>query len=146
MSRPLPTGERTTHPEPGAGSIRVNEHLANERTFLAWIRTSIAIIGLGFVMAKFSVWLRQFLATIAPTAHVPSVGASLPAGLTLIVFGALVAPLSYWRYRAVERAIERGHFAPARGLPLLVVIAVVVVSFGVAIYLVTTTQTSAAAS
>ena len=66
------------------------EHLANERTFLAWIRTSIAVIGLGFVMAKFSVWLRQFLATLAPTARIPSVGASLPAGLVLIAFGAQI--------------------------------------------------------
>ena len=32
---------------------KATEHLANERTFLAWIRTSIAVITLGFVMAKF---------------------------------------------------------------------------------------------
>ena len=37
---------------------RATEYLANERTFLAWIRTSIAIISLGFVVAKCSLWLR----------------------------------------------------------------------------------------
>ena len=33
-----------------------NDHLANERTFLAWIRTSIAFIGFGFVIVKFAVF------------------------------------------------------------------------------------------
>ena len=41
---------------PGEG--RVSDYLANERTFLAWIRTSIAVMSLGFVVAKFSLWLR----------------------------------------------------------------------------------------
>ena len=119
-----------------------NEHLANERTFLAWIRTSIAIIGLGFVMAKFSVWLRQFLSTLAPSAKLPPVGASLPAGLALISFGALVAALAYWRYKAVADAIETGGYAPARGLLVLVTAVVVAVSLAVVIYLLTTTNAS----
>jgi hypothetical protein len=38
---------------------RVADHLANERTFLAWIRTSIGIMGFGFVVVKFSRFLRQ---------------------------------------------------------------------------------------
>jgi putative membrane protein len=38
---------------------KATEYLANERTFLAWIRTSIAVITLGFVIAKFGVWLRE---------------------------------------------------------------------------------------
>jgi putative membrane protein len=37
------------------------DHLANERTFLAWIRTSISIIVFGFVVAKFGITLREFL-------------------------------------------------------------------------------------
>ena len=117
-----------------------SDHLANERTFLAWLRTSIAIIALGFVMAKFSVWLRQFLFTLAPTAKVPSVGASLPAGLALIAFGAIVSLLAYWRYRSVERAIDAGHYRPARGLLMLVTAAVVVVSFAVVVYLLVATR------
>src|ERR671933_327093 len=39
---------------------RSTQFLANERTFLAWLRTSIAIIGLGFVVARFSLFLREF--------------------------------------------------------------------------------------
>jgi putative membrane protein len=36
-----------------------NELLANERTFLAWLRTSIAVMSLGFVVARFGLWLRE---------------------------------------------------------------------------------------
>ena len=45
---------------------RATEYLANERTFLAWSRTSIAIISLGFVVAKFSLWLNQLAAQLQP--------------------------------------------------------------------------------
>ena len=34
---------------------RATEYLANERTFLAWIRTSVAVVSLGFVIARFGV-------------------------------------------------------------------------------------------
>jgi putative membrane protein len=38
---------------------RASEYLANERTFLAWIRTSIAVVSLGFVLARFGVRLHS---------------------------------------------------------------------------------------
>ena len=38
---------------------RQREHQANERTFLAWVRTSIALIGFGFAIARFGIFLRQ---------------------------------------------------------------------------------------
>jgi len=124
-----------------ARSTHTTEHLANERTFLAWIRTSLAIIGLGFVMAKFSVWLRQFVATLAPAAKLPRAGASLPAGLTLIAYGAVVAALAYRRYVAVEEAIESERYVPARGLVLLVTVALVMVSVAVVLYLLASAPT-----
>jgi putative membrane protein len=39
---------------------RYTQYLANERTFLAWLRTCIALMGLGFVVARFSLFLREF--------------------------------------------------------------------------------------
>ncbi len=38
---------------------RQREHQANERTFLAWLRTSIALIGFGFAIARFGLFLRE---------------------------------------------------------------------------------------
>ena len=40
-------------------STRTREHLANERTLLAWVRTAVALMGLGFVVARFGLFLRQ---------------------------------------------------------------------------------------
>src|SRR6266480_4540288 len=60
------------------------EILANERTFLAWVRTSIAVMSLGFVIARFSLWMRQ------------------------ICLGAVLTAFAAWRYHVVNRAIERG--------------------------------------
>jgi len=116
---------------------RIADHLANERTFLAWIRTSLAIIGLGFVMAKFSVWLRQFLAADRPNIPLPRPGLSLPAGLALMGFGALVAVLALVRYRTVERGIARGEFRSAHGMMALVTVGVVVVAVSLIVYLAT---------
>lgn len=126
-------------PRPAAPP-RVTDHLSNERTFLAWVRTSIAIVGLGFVMARFSLWLRQLPVVVDPALRVPKAGASLPAGLALILFGALIAALSYKRYRTVERAIDGGRFVPARGLLVVITAAVVVVSLAVVVYIAATTN------
>jgi putative membrane protein len=40
-------------------AINPSDHLANERTFLAWIRTSVAIMGFGFVVVKFALFIKQ---------------------------------------------------------------------------------------
>ena len=48
--------------KPGKENTRAREHLANERTLLAWIRTAIALMGLGFVVARFGLFLREISA------------------------------------------------------------------------------------
>ena len=118
-----------------------NEHLANERTFLAWMRTGLGIIGLGFVMAKFSVWLRQLLGAIAPGHAVTTRGgASLPVGLALIALGALLAVLAYRRYESVRRAIEEERDVPATSLVKLMVGMIVLASAAIIVYLFYTSQ------
>ena len=91
---------------PGDG--RVSDHLANERTFLAWTRTSIAVMSLGFVVAKFSLWLRALGTRIQPQAPLRSAGTSLPLGVSMMAFGSVLAIAALMHYRAVNRAIARG--------------------------------------
>jgi len=43
-----------------------SEILANERTFLAWVRTSIAVMSLGFVIARFNLWIREVAIRVNP--------------------------------------------------------------------------------
>ena len=82
--------------------------LTNERTFLAWIRTSVAVVSLGFLIARFSVWLRELAVHREPQVQTHHGGISLPIGVAMMTFGGLLAVLAAWRYHMVNRDIERG--------------------------------------
>jgi len=101
---------------------RATEFLANERTFLAWIRTSIAVISLGFLVSRFSLWLRELGGGTASNAR--PVHLSVPAGEAMMAFGALLSVLAAWRYHVVNRQIEGGVVSADRWLVVLVTIVV----------------------
>jgi putative membrane protein len=107
---------------------RATEYLANERTFLAWIRTSVAIVSLGFVLARFSVWLRELAIQRVPQYPLHRGGVSLPIGVGMMTFGGLLSVLAAWRYHVVNRDIERGRVRADRGLVILVTVAMAVLS------------------
>jgi len=99
---------------------KATEYLANERTFLAWIRTCIAVISLGFVIARFGVWLRELATQIAPKIEVQSTSFSLLVGVAMMALGSALTLLAAWRYHAINRAIDRGEFQADRGLVIIV--------------------------
>jgi putative membrane protein len=68
----------------------VSDHLANERTYLAWIRMGIAIMALGFVVARFGLFLREFspLAQSTVPIHFSSV-----IGVALVLVGGFMKAL-----------------------------------------------------
>jgi len=111
------------------------DHLANERTFLAWIRSCIAIMALGFVVARFGLLIRE-LGARAPR-H-PSVGLSTGFGVALVVCGALLTILAMLRYRATTGAIDRNNYHPSPWLIALLAGGLVVVAALLAAYLVLT--------
>ncbi|MGH9116662.1 MAG: YidH family protein [Acidimicrobiales bacterium] len=87
--------------------------LANERTFLAWIRTSLALIGGGLAVAAF-----------LPEFDVPGGGQVL--GLPLVAFGGLVAMVSYRRWGHNVRALRAGQPLLHDRLPAVLAAGVVV--------------------
>lgn len=91
---------------------RQREHQANERTFLAWLRTSIALIGFGFAIARFGLFLKQFQTANAALDH--SAFNSQHLGIGLVAFGITVIVLAAWRYNQVFWQIERGSYRPSR--------------------------------
>lgn len=105
--------------EPIPSERRGTEFLANERTFLAWIRTSIAIVSLGFVVARFSIWLRDMAADVVRLPE-RGPGVSLIMGEVLMAFGGLVAVLAAWRYHVVNRQIEENRVRADRALVVLI--------------------------
>lgn len=104
---------------------QATEYLANERTFLAWIRTSIAIISLGFVIAKFRIWLEDLTKTRPESTIHSHVGESFQIGIGMMALGGLLALLAAWRYHVVNRQIEQGKVTADRGLIVFVSILVV---------------------
>ncbi|MFZ2338768.1 MAG: DUF202 domain-containing protein, partial [Bacteroidales bacterium] len=85
-------------------------HMANERTFLAWIRTSIGIMAFGFVVEKFALFMKQMSITLGNSTIEntlpPSHGYSSIVGIFLVGFGTLMSLLTYVRYKKVERQID----------------------------------------
>ncbi len=85
-------------PDPASPeSFHLSDHLAAERTFLAWIRTGLALMGFGFVVARFGLFLQE-LQSISPTATAHSYGLSLWFGTALISAGVVVDVYSSLRY------------------------------------------------
>ncbi len=118
-------------------------HMANERTFLAWIRTSIAIMAFGFVVEKFAIFVKQmecFLGgrqkpDIAADAASASTGYSSILGIFLVGLGALMGALAFVRYKRVERQIDEGVYHPSLILDILLTIAVLAIGVFLVIFL-----------
>jgi putative membrane protein len=117
-------------------SQRASDHLANERTFLAWIRTAVAIIGLGFVVSRFALYLRSLAPGGAPIPATPSRSAIL--GVVLVALGALVVLLALARYLRNYRLIDTDDYRPSRWLDAFVAVLITVAAVVMVAFLLTT--------
>jgi putative membrane protein len=105
----------TQEPESPPQVDRQREHQANERTFLAWLRTAIALIGFGFAIARFGLFLRQFQAAVEPqAAEFNPLLTSESLGAGLAIAGIAVITLALWNYNRVHDQIERARYQPNR--------------------------------
>ncbi len=100
------------------GSAR--DHLANERTLMAWSRTGIAIIALGFVVARFGLLIRE-LGHQVPHNHLLP-GASTVLGVVIVAAGVAMMALALARFLKIGKAIEANlyHWSPALDIALAV--------------------------
>ena len=123
--------ETNTNSKAGA-----SDHLANERTFLAWIRTSIGIMGFGFVVVKFSLFIRQLALVLhAPQALPPRTGFSQAIGIVLVALGGLTILFAYYRYRKTRQQLDAGSFHHTDGLHTLSAVFLFLCSVLLLIYL-----------
>lgn len=104
-------------PEPSASNL-TRDHLANERTFLAWVRTALGLIGLGFVLARMGLFLRQLAAVSlvheGRRVRFQAGHEFLVSGVVFLVIGTAFCAWSGRRYRENQRAIDSGRYIPAR--------------------------------
>jgi uncharacterized protein (DUF302 family)/uncharacterized membrane protein YidH (DUF202 family) len=114
----------------------VADYLAAERTLLAWVRTGLALMGFGFVVARFGLFLQQ-LAAMEHTGTEKSFGLSLWFGTALIAAGVLVNLSSAVRHVRMVRELDRGNDASVRSVGQAVATAVFLglVGIAMAVYL-----------
>jgi len=111
------------------------DHLANERTFLAWIRTSIALMGFGFVIVKFALFIKQISLALGEKVAVQSKGYSAMIGVLMVALGAVMATLAYFRYRNIQKQLNNNAYFPSTWLSVLVTMSIVISSILLILYL-----------
>ena len=113
-----------THSEPDPRVF-----FAAERTFLAWIRTGLALMGFGFVVARFGLFLRE-MAFIQGGA-LPPAGFSRWLGIGLICLGVLLTASAVLTHIGTVRRLQRGEIFVGRPTWLGVSVAILLVIAGV---------------
>ncbi len=110
---------------------RYTDHAANERTYLAWVRTAIAVMAFGFLVEKFDLFLEvaaQSLSGKQPTALNQAVGDV--AGLLLIVLGGAMMVVATVRFRQVAKDIDAADTRPGRGTRMDVTLIMLLLALG----------------
>ena len=92
---------RRTHLNPN----RIRDHLANERTYLSWMRSGISLLGFGVLIVR----IRVLSPPLAPQAT----GNGWKLGVAFSVVGLITVALSSWHYFAVRDDIENDDYAPS---------------------------------
>jgi putative membrane protein len=118
--------------------LKIREHLANERTFLAWVRTGIGIMAFGFVVEKFSLFMKEianFLGKPNLTSNKFFPGISSVLGIILVVFGVLTCLLAFLKYLKILKQINSDVYKASVNLNILLIVFVILIGILLAIYL-----------
>src|SRR5919199_110048 len=114
---------------------RLREHQAIERTFLAWLRTSITLIGFGLATQRFNLFLREKQTDVGDQ-EIPtfSLISSQSLSIALVIFGIIIIALAVWRYNRVFQQIEQSDYQPTRLLVwvaagMIILMGIISVSF-----------------
>ncbi len=115
---------------------RYSDHAANERTFLAWVRTAIAVMAFGFVIERFDL----FLSIAAPRTALPRIAThnqafANAAGLAFIAIGVVTIVIAGYRFVTIAKGIETDAALPSPGERFDVALAVLIGLLGVSLFL-----------
>jgi putative membrane protein len=115
-----------------------SDHAANERTFLAWVRTAIAVMAFGFIVEKFDLFLQVAAPSlVGRTLSMPGQRFGNIAGLALIVIGTVMVAVAAIRFYRTEQHIDSEQVHHTNGSRYDIGLAVLIVMLGcfLAIYL-----------
>src|SRR6201981_2260623 len=102
-------------------STKVTDHLANQRTFLAWIRTGLATITFGFVVERFGLLLRELGYKISLTEILPIHYSSF-FGVSLTVLGVIMMIVALFEFLQSRRSIDSERFHPPAAFSIILTI------------------------
>ncbi len=141
----------TGQPEAVQKAMHRRVHMANERTFLAWIRTSIGLMAFGFVVERFALFMKQLSyyseklgvplkksgnAPVTAAILHPQSGYSFALGIFLVGLGTLLAALAFVKYKRTQKQIEEDSYEPSVSLDVIMTAAVLAAGLFLLVYLV----------
>ena len=121
------------------GNAKVSDHLANERTFLAWIRTSIGIMAFGFVVVKFTLFIKQIGLLLGKDVVIHQHGYSSFIGILLVGVGAVTTILSYARYTRIKKQLDSNSYKSSTLLITMLTMLILFISISLVTYLIQST-------
>ena len=117
-------------PTPEQVAARPREHLANERTLLAWARTAITFEALGFGVSRFDIFLRQ---SESSTSSHSALSAAL--GIVFVAAGMVAAALGALRFFTARSQIEEGRFVSQYWPHVVILVIMGLLGAGLVVYL-----------
>ena len=112
------------------------DHSANERTFLAWVRTAIAVMAFGFIVEKFDLFVELAAPSLAGrTLSLPSQKFGNIAGLGLIVLGTAMIAIAAIRFLTTAKKIDSEEAHPGTGSRIDIGLAILLVVLGGSLFL-----------
>ena len=112
------------------------DHSSNERTFLAWVRTAIAVMAFGFIVEKFDLFLQLAAPSLAGrTLLLPRQRFGNIAGLALILVGTAMVAIAAVRFLVTAKSIDSDDLRPGAGSRMDVALAALLVLLGFALFL-----------
>jgi putative membrane protein len=111
------------------------DHSANERTFLAWVRTAIAVMAFGFIVEKFDLFLELAAPSlVGRTLSLPGQKFGNISGLALIVLGTAMVAIASIRLLVTAKTIDREDVRPGAGSRVDLALAALLVLLGCALF------------
>ena len=109
------------------------DHAANERTFLAWVRTAVAVMAFGFVIEKFNIFLQVTHLSLPAGARSASPHWGQIAGLALMMLGLAIVAVATGRFLSTSKAIDDPETHPGPGSRIDVALAALLFLLGIAL-------------
>jgi putative membrane protein len=123
---------------------RYSDHAANERTFLAWVRTAIATMAFGFLIERFDLFIRFATANLASAEGAAAAGGrqlaesrniANIAGIAFVLLGMAMIILAALRFFRTARQIDAPETTPGPGVRFDLALAALIVLLGCSLFL-----------